>query len=130
MTLPPPLPVTGRVEAVNDRGIKLDGAWHNLSKWAEDVVMPERGEMVTLIIDRQGFVRSVQNGANGSPAVSSASVAPNASSARETTITRVAVLKAAARFCASKPESKSTDVLTIADAWLRWVDRSELEDAF
>jgi hypothetical protein len=32
------------------------------------------------------------------------------------------VLKAAATFAASRPDAKSTDVLTVADLWLRWVE--------
>jgi hypothetical protein len=39
--------------------------------------------------------------------------------ARERTI--LAVLKAAAAFAASRPDAKSTDVLAVAEVWLRWV---------
>jgi hypothetical protein len=35
---------------------------------------------------------------------------------------RLAVLKAAAAFGASRPDVKSADVLTIADRWLAWVE--------
>jgi hypothetical protein len=31
---------------------------------------------------------------------------------------------AAAAFAASRPDAKSTDVLTEADVWLRWVERA------
>lgn len=130
---PAPLPVTGRVDSVNDTGIKVDGQWHNVSKFASDVVMPSRGDMVTLTLDRSGFVRSVQIGTNGSTATPAQKTAVNASSARDTTITRLAVLKAAAEYCASKQESKSADVLAIATSWEAWVNRPEppeLEEAF
>ena len=40
----------------------------------------------------------------------------------ERTITRLAVLKAAASFAASRPEAKSPDVLAVAQHWLAWVE--------
>ena len=40
---------------------------------------------------------------------------------REQTISRLAVLKAAAAFGASRPDLKSADVLKIAASWLEWV---------
>ncbi len=42
---------------------------------------------------------------------------------RETTITRLAVLKAAAAFLASRPGTKSADVLKVAERWEAWVTR-------
>jgi hypothetical protein len=42
---------------------------------------------------------------------------------RETTITRLACLKAAAEFGASRPDAKSADVLKIAETWEAWVSR-------
>jgi hypothetical protein len=47
----------------------------------------------------------------------------NANPARERTITRLAVLKAAAEFAATRPGATSADVLKIAEAWERWVNR-------
>ena len=60
---------------------------------------------------------------------------PSTSSDRDQTITRLAVLKAAAEYAASRPESKSADVLKIAASWERWVNREsaaedEIVDAF
>jgi hypothetical protein len=43
---------------------------------------------------------------------------------RDRTISRLAVLKAAAAFGASRPDLKSADVLKIAECWLRWVQAS------
>jgi len=53
--------VTGRVAAVNPKGLKLDGGanWLNFSKFATDLVPPMRGQFVTLTLDRQGFIRAV-----------------------------------------------------------------------
>jgi hypothetical protein len=47
----------------------------------------------------------------------------NANAARERTITRLAVLKAAAEFAATRPGATSADVLKVAEAWERWVNR-------
>lgn len=42
---------------------------------------------------------------------------------RDRTITRLAVLKAAAEFAAARPQLKSGDVLSIAASWERWINR-------
>ncbi len=42
---------------------------------------------------------------------------------RETTITRLAVLKAAAQFCQYRPDVTAADVLAIASEWEGWVTR-------
>ena len=47
---------------------------------------------------------------------------------RDTTITRLAVLKAAAEFAASRPQLKSGEVLKIAASWERWVNRDTGDD--
>jgi hypothetical protein len=116
----------GRVVAVNDKGLKFEGAdvWANYSKFAVGIVAPAKGDVVRVTFDRGGFIRAVTptDGSDASPA---RSVAHNATSARETTITRLAVLKAAAEFGASRPELKSGDVLRIADAWVTWVNAPE-----
>jgi len=144
MAAPISTTVTGTVRAVNDRGVKLDpyGEWFNLSKWAEGVVLPERGEHVTLALDKAGFVRAVeradgQRATNGVTAPSGAAQklsAPSGSADRERTIARLAILKAAAEFGAARPDLKSGDVLKIAELWERWTfrptDSLDLEEAF
>ena len=47
-----------------------------------------------------------------------------ANPAKDRTITRLAVLKAAAQFGASRPDLKSADVLRIAASWEAWVNRN------
>lgn len=124
---------TGRVRSVNPKGLKLEDHedWLNVSKFATDVVMPERGETVTVVVDGKGFVRAIQphDGPAAAPSGATATLATGAPSAAPTskdrTITRLAVLKAAAEFSASKPESKSGDVLLIAASWERWVLRDD-----
>jgi hypothetical protein len=133
---------TGRVVSVNPKGLKLDGHddWYNVSKFATDVILPERGDLVTVVVDGKGFLRAVQPidgpapiaGASDQPRTAQA---PSAPSQRDVTITRLAVLKAAAEFAAARPGVKSGEVLKIAESWERWVLRSddpadELEEAF
>ncbi|HEX6786943.1 MAG TPA: hypothetical protein VF076_07080 [Acidimicrobiales bacterium] len=132
---------TGRVASVNEKGLKLEGheSWLNFSKFAEDIVAPERGETVTVVVDKAGFLRAVQPldgpvATNGHADAPRAAQTPSSPSARDTTITRLAVLKAAAAFGASRPELKSGDVLTIAASWERWINRPadglDLAEAF
>src|SRR5438045_1059594 len=47
---------------------------------------------------------------------------------RDATITRLAVLRAAAEFVASRPQLKSGEVLKIAGSWERWVTRDDGDD--
>ena len=113
-------PLSGLVAAVNDKGLRLEGrdGWLNYSKWAEGLVPPARGARVVVTLDKAGFVRTLAPvetpDAHHSPVAD-----------RETAITRLAVLKAAAAFAASRPELKSNDVLAIAERWEHWVRREE-----
>lgn len=114
--------VTGRVMSVNPKGLKLEGHddWLNYSKFAPEIIPPMKGQVVNLTLDKSGFIRIVDL-ADGQP---TPLIAP---SQKDTTITRLAILKAAAEFTASKPEAKSTDVLKIAEAWEAWVLRDAAE---
>jgi hypothetical protein len=119
--------VTGCVRSVNEKGLKLDGYddWFNVSKFAVGVVLPERGQQVTCTLDKGGFLRAVTI-SDGSDIAPSRNGAPGATTAqRDRTISRLAVLKAAAEFGAARPNLKSGDVLTIAASWERWVTRSD-----
>lgn len=127
---------TGTVRSVNDKGLKLEGhdSWLNFSKFSVGIVAPERGESVSVTVDKAGFVRSVTL-LEGPLPVAGASDAPAAPSPKDRTITRLAVLKAAAEFGAARPQVKSGDVLAIAESWERWVLRSgdpidDLAEAF
>ncbi len=111
--------LVGVVEAVNERGVKIAGAWRNVSKWAESVILPERGATVTLSLDKSGFIRTIAP-ANGE---AQNFAPPLVGPSKDTTITRLAVLKAAAEFAAGRPDVKSGDVLRIAESWEAWVTR-------
>jgi len=139
--------VTGRVTAVNDKGVRLDSSdgWLNFSKFAVGLVAPSRGDAVTLTLDKAGFVRACEladgsSPANGAQAARNDATGHGAPSGadRDRTITRLAVLKAAAAFGASRQDLRSRDVLMIAQVWERWVlspdvalpAEPELDEAF
>jgi hypothetical protein len=138
MALPAYDTTSGIVRSVNPKGLKLEGHedWLNFSKFATDLVVPERGAAVTLTLDKSGFIRRV-DAADGAEVTMTQNAAPGASSSthRDRTITRLAVLKAAAEFGAARPNLKSGDVLAIAASWERWINRDcettyDLTDAF
>lgn len=120
--------VTGRVVSVNEKGLKLEGheSWLNVSKFAVGCVLPERGAAVSCTLDKAGFLRNVEPATLAPLApVAGGSDLPVAPSTKDRTITRLAVLKAAAEFGAARPNLKSGDVLAIAASWERWIMRSQ-----
>jgi len=128
--------VVGRVVSVNDRGLKLDGEsdWRNFSKFAIGLEAPERGATVALTLDKAGFIRSC-GPADGSAPLPAAARPLSTTTDKDRTITRLAVLKAAAEFAASKPDATAAAVLRVAESWERWVLREpdpepELDEAF
>src|SRR3954462_13665110 len=116
--------ITGTAESVNERGVRIAGAWYNLSKF-HPVALPMRGALVALEVQGGRWIQrcDVLDGESCTPgrtgALSTLRPAED-STKRQRTITRLAVLKAAAAFAASRPDAKSPDVLTVADLWLRW----------
>jgi hypothetical protein len=112
--------ITATVEAVNERGIKINGGWLNVSKF-HAVALPMRGALVALEVQGGRWIQrcDVLDGQDAPSGPQRAQATPGT---RERTITRLAVLKAAAAFAASRPDAKSPDVLTVADVWLRWVE--------
>ena len=116
---------TGRVAAVNPKGLKLEGhdTWANFSKFAVGIVAPERGDTVSVTVDKAGFVRSVTLLDGPLPVAGGSDAARPIPTEKDRTITRLAVLKAAAEFGAARPGLKSGEVLKIAESWERWVLR-------
>jgi hypothetical protein len=116
--------LTGTVEAANERGVKVNGGWLNVSKY-HPVALPMRGALITLDVQGGRWIQRCDV-LDGQPESTQVDLAPSGArsphaNTRERTITRLAVLKAAAAFAASRPEAKSCDVPTVAEAWLRWV---------
>ena len=106
----------GVVEATNERGLKLNGDWLNVSKF-KPLELPSRGSMVRVTVDAKGFLSAIDVLDDATPAVSRQ---PDLSP-------RLAVLQAAAAFGASRPDLKSADVLRIAESWLAWVQDEECD---
>jgi hypothetical protein len=102
--------VEGLVESVNTTGLKVGGAWLNVSRF-HPVELPDAGAHVRLKIDSKGYIVDLEH---LSP------VGQNLTN-KDERITRLAVLKAAAEFGASRPDCKSSDVLKIAEVWWRWI---------
>jgi len=71
----------------------------------------------------QQGVQGAQQAVQGVVGADWQALAREASSGNPVTISaRLAVLKAAAEFGASRPDLKSSEVLKIADSWIRWVE--------
>jgi len=109
--------VEGIVESVNPTGLKIGGAWVNVSRF-HPVTLPDAGAHVRLKIDPKGYIVDMQNlSPDRGPGLS----------AKDDRITRLAVLKAAAEFVGlwgqSREEVKSDHVLVLADKWLKWVEQ-------
>lgn len=127
---------TAVVRSVNERGVRLEGheSWLNFSKYAVGLVAPERGQTVTVVTDKAGFVRAVTvlDGpapiAGGSDAVRPAQSRSAASVERDRTITRLAVLRSAVQLAQGRSDLSSADVLKVAETFEAWVYREANED--
>ena len=110
--------VEGLVESVNAKGLKIGGAWVNVSQF-NPVELPEAGAHVRLSVDSKGYIKTLE--------VLGESERKTAGLERDERITRLAVLKAAAefvgRFSQVREEVRSEHVLVLADKWLEWVNK-------
>jgi len=104
--------VEGIVQAVNATGLKLGGAWVNVSRF-HPVELPETGAHVRMRVDSKGYIVELEDLSPARARVTE----------KDERITRLAVLKAAAAFAANRADIKSGDVLRIADSWVAWVER-------
>ena len=109
--------LVGLVESVNEKGVKIAGEWRNISKWATDVTLPERGQVVAVALDKAGYVRAI------APAAAAPDAQHGPAAGRETLILRQTCLKAASVFAASRPDLKSADLLALAERMEAWVTR-------
>jgi hypothetical protein len=118
--------LVGLVTKVNATGFQLQerpGAWQNISKFADPApALPEVGQRVRVGVDPKGFARTIEPMDAPAAALEVAASTP-AATPRDVAITRLAVLKAAARFLADTPEAKSSNVLEVAERWEAWVTR-------
>jgi len=103
--------VEGVVEGVNATGLKIAGAWVNVSRF-KPVDLPEPGAHVRVDVDDKGYINALDVLGRG------------VATSRDQTSNRLAVLKAAANFAAARTDVKSADVLRIASSWLAWVEEA------
>jgi hypothetical protein len=110
--------VEGTVEATNRTGIRIGGAWLNVSQF-HPVELPEQGAHVRLEVDSKGFIKDLE--------VLKTAGVETASVSREDRIARLAVLRSAATFLGelshTREEVRSDHVLLLADKWLAWVNQ-------
>lgn len=129
--------VVGQVEATNDKGVKVDGQWHNYSKFAaaEALAPAQAGQWAEISIDSSGFVRSLVVAQKSPTPAATDEPAPidsyeevmssveHTALSKDALIVRQTCLKAASEFAVNRPDVKSSDVLKIAECWERWVWR-------
>jgi hypothetical protein len=122
--------VSGAVEQVNSKGtgIKVLGEWLNVSMYRPVNPMPTAGQLVEAQVERTdkgAWINSLHIIEGAPTAAPSTTPGPD----RGQTITRLAVLKAAAHFVGlwgqTREDVKSEYVLMLADRWLAWVERTE-----
>jgi hypothetical protein len=90
--------------------------WFTISRYVTPApAIPATGTRAVVSIDPRGFVHGIEP-ADRSPA-------PAAPTSRETTIIRLACLKAASTFLATRPDAKSPDILKVAESLEGWVTR-------
>jgi hypothetical protein len=106
--------VEGVVEARNERGVRVSGAWHNVSKY-RPLALPDVGAQVKLGVDGKGFLTSVE-------VLQASDPSDQPTSSRDRQIARLSVLKSAAAFAATRSDIRSSDVLKIADNWIAWIE--------
>src|SRR5215831_132233 len=108
------LAVEGTVEQINQTGLRVAGVWYTVSRF-HPVALPSVGTRVQIQVDGKGFIRELETLEAEDESADSASSA---------VATRLAVLDISARFAASRPDVKSSEVLAVADKWLAWVKNS------
>ena len=138
--------IRGRVEQTNEKGLKVDGRWFNWSQYSRSTVRPDEGDDVELEIARGKFINDARIVGKGEPLTldddpfaapaqpppraasaspESASAGPTASRStpnadRNTEIRRLALIKAAADYAASRGLD-AEDVVPLAARWEEWV---------
>ena len=118
--------LTATVEAVNERGIKINGAWHNYSRYADGAIdrTAQVGDTVEVQLTHTGWVRALtvvqratqQNGQAAPPAV-------GASAARALDVEQYARLRAVeiASPVAAQYAQSAAEYLQLLAALANWI---------
>jgi hypothetical protein len=121
--------LVGEVQATNEKGIRIDGSWHNFSKYAKpDALAPvQAGQWAELQIDGSGFVRAVIAQTKPAPAEPPAEYADDEPSAdvrvipsKDQLIVRQTCLKVASEFTSLRTNLKSCDMIKLAEQLEKW----------
>lgn len=129
--------LTGVVSAVSSTGtgIQVNGAWYSYSSRTPVPEKPVRGHRVRLDSDPYpdgrpgGFIKSLEilDGGAVQQLPSKGGGRPGMTPEERREIKRMNILRTAADFAgrtsmSSSEPIKSSDVLKIADAWLKWLE--------
>ena len=118
-----PSVLTGIVQAVNARGLKLGGRWFNYSRFSP-VARPEVGQTVRLELDGT-FIRVLEHDPEtGAVPAQDPDTQEATGPSRERVITRLACLKAAAAFLAPRLTSEEGELVVLAEVLEDWVLRA------
>lgn len=122
-------PITATVEAVNERGIKINGTWHNYSRYADGAIdrTAQVGDTVQVELTSTGWVRALrivqraaqQNG-QAAPPAAGASAAPRALDAGQ--YARLRAVEIASPVAAQYAQSAGEYLQTLA-ALAVWIER-------
>lgn len=119
--------IAGTIACANDHGVKLVGgdAWVNVSRFAENVIIPPMGTRVTLGLDKTGRIREISSAA-AAPVATQQPVqdAPQTAPVdRETRITRSASISAAIAALSSSGPVDVAEMFVLAGQIEAWVCR-------
>jgi len=120
-------PITATVEAVNERGVKLNGEWHNYSRYADGAIdrTAQVGDTVQVVLTNTGWVRALtvlqrapqQNGQVAPPAAG-VSAAPRALDTEQ--YARLRAVEIASPVAAQYAQSAGEYLQTLA-ALAHWI---------
>lgn len=122
-------PITATVEAVNERGIKIGGTWHNYSRYADGAIdrTAQVGDIVQVELTSTGWVRALrvvqraaqQNG-QAAPPAAGVSAAPRALDAEQ--YARLRAVEIASPVAAQYAQSAGEYLQTLS-ALAVWIER-------
>ncbi len=120
--------ITGTVTRANGHGFQLAEreGWLNLSKFANPApVMPEKGQRVSITIDKAGYVRAVTPmPSEPEPAVDAPAESHANMPSKDIVITRLATLNTATSILSSGSRAVNPDdVLALAQRLEAWATR-------
>ena len=120
-------PITATVEAVNERGVKLNGEWHNYSRYADGAIdrTAQVGDTVQVVLTNTGWVRALrivqraaQQHGQAAPPAAGASAAPRALDAEQ--YARLRAVEIASPVAAQYAQSAGEYLQTLA-ALANWI---------